>query len=245
MTVASLDELKKELRRPIIVAHRGYAKNLDFNKNSLNSFKEAIDLGTDAIECDLRLTKDKQVIVHHNPWVRNQDQIRLISQTNYKDILKILDDNSDVPKLSDMINLIPDNMIIFFQIKRVVDVEQILNQLMIKNYKIKNHIIMGYLRRIFESNKLNEFNIGKHYILPNDFNLKIIDYYIKNKKINCRIASPSWNLITQRHINQIHKRKLNSVVYSVNNERMFSRLINYNVDAIYTDNLKKMIKKIR
>ncbi|MGB1995592.1 MAG: glycerophosphodiester phosphodiesterase family protein, partial [Candidatus Kariarchaeum pelagius] len=68
---------------------------------------------------------------------------------------------------------------------------------------------------------------------------------IKNKNINCSIASPSWNLITQRHINQIHKRKLNSVVYSVNNERMFSRLINYNVDAIYTDNLKKMIKKFR
>ncbi len=125
------------------------------------------------------------MIVHHNPWVRNQDQIRLISQTNYKDILKILDDNSDVPKLSDMINLIPNNMIIFFQIKRVVDVEQILNQMMNKNYKIKNHIIMGYLRRIFENNKLNLFNIGKHYILPNDFNLKIIDYYNKNKKINC------------------------------------------------------------
>ena len=66
MTVASLDELKKEIERPIIVAHRGYAKNLDFNKNSLDAFKEAIDLGTDAIECDLRLTKDKQVIVHHN-----------------------------------------------------------------------------------------------------------------------------------------------------------------------------------
>ena len=144
-----------------------------------------------------------------------------------------------------MINLVPDDMIIFFQIKRAVDIEQILNQLMIKNYKIKNYIIMGYLRRIFESNKLNEFNIGKHYILPNDFNLKIIDYYIKNKNINCSVASPSWNRITQRHINQIHKRKLNSVVYSVNNERMFSRLINYNVDAIYTDNLKKMIKKFR
>jgi len=245
MTVASLNELKKELRRPIIVAHRGYAKNLDFNRNSLDAFKEAIDLGTDAIECDLRLTKDKKVIVHHNPWVRNENKIKLISQTNYKDILKILDDNSDVPKLSDIVNLIPDNMIIFFQIKRIVDVEQILKVLSTKTKNIENYIIMGYLRRIFDNNNLNQFNIGKHYILPNDFNLKIIDFYNKNKDINFRVASPSWNFITQRHINEINKRKLNSVIYSVNNERMFSRLIKYNVDAIYTDNLKQMIHKFR
>ena len=244
MTVVSLDKLKKELRRPIIVAHRGYAKNLDFNRNSLASFKEAIDLGTDAIECDLRITKDKQVIIHHNPWVRNEDKIKLISQNNYKDILKVLNDNSDVPKLSDLLNLNPKNIIIFFQIKRIVDVEPILKEMITKNYKMKNHIIMGYIRRIFDNNMLNEFNIGKHYILPNSLNLKIIDYYIKNKNINCRVASPSWNFITQRHINEIHKRKLNSVIYSVNNQRMFNRLKNYDVDAIYTSNLKKIMEKL-
>ena len=50
-----------------------------------------------------------------------------------------------------------------------------------KNYKIKNHIIMGYLRRIFENNKLNLFNMVKHYILPNDFNLKLLIIIIKIK----------------------------------------------------------------
>ena len=46
-----------------IVAHRGVATT--YPENTLPAFKKAIELGADAIELDVRLTKDKIPVVYH------------------------------------------------------------------------------------------------------------------------------------------------------------------------------------
>lgn len=63
---------------PKIFAHRGGAGY--FVENSLKAFESALESGCDGAECDVHLTKDSQVIVHHNPqlnhhYARNADGI--------------------------------------------------------------------------------------------------------------------------------------------------------------------------
>jgi glycerophosphoryl diester phosphodiesterase len=48
-----------------IFAHRGGAGY--FVENSLRAFEFALELGCDGAECDVHLSKDGEVIVHHNP----------------------------------------------------------------------------------------------------------------------------------------------------------------------------------
>ena len=46
-----------------IVAHRGVPN--EYPENTLTSFERAIELGADAVELDVRLTKDKIPVVYH------------------------------------------------------------------------------------------------------------------------------------------------------------------------------------
>lgn len=54
-------------RQPIVVAHRGSNEHLP--EHSLAAFAEAITLGADAIECDVRLTRDGHLVLHHDRLV--------------------------------------------------------------------------------------------------------------------------------------------------------------------------------
>jgi glycerophosphoryl diester phosphodiesterase len=51
-------------RKPVLVAHRGSSATAP--ENTLAAFRSAIDDGADAIELDVHLTKDNQVIVIHD-----------------------------------------------------------------------------------------------------------------------------------------------------------------------------------
>lgn len=52
-------------RRPSVIAHRG-AWGPGIPENSLAAFQQAIDLGADMIEFDVRRTRDRQLIIFHD-----------------------------------------------------------------------------------------------------------------------------------------------------------------------------------
>ena len=52
--------------RPV-VGHRGNSAHAP--ENTLESFDQAVALGVDALEFDIRLTADGEVVVHHDPTV--------------------------------------------------------------------------------------------------------------------------------------------------------------------------------
>jgi len=56
-----------ELPRPAIIAHRGDRANAP--ENTLAAFKQAADKGADAIEFDVKLTADGEVVVLHDQTV--------------------------------------------------------------------------------------------------------------------------------------------------------------------------------
>ena len=50
---------------PSVIAHRG-AWGADVRENSIASFEQAIDLGADMIEFDVRRTRDRELIIFHD-----------------------------------------------------------------------------------------------------------------------------------------------------------------------------------
>jgi glycerophosphoryl diester phosphodiesterase len=51
--------------RPLLVAHRGLATD-GAGENTLAAYEQALQAGADAIECDLRLTHDSELVVYHD-----------------------------------------------------------------------------------------------------------------------------------------------------------------------------------
>ena len=53
------------MTRPLVIAHRGGAGEAP--ENTIAAFVRARDLGVDGLECDVHLTRDGVVVVHHDP----------------------------------------------------------------------------------------------------------------------------------------------------------------------------------
>lgn len=51
--------------RPLSVAHRGHS--IDYPENTLEAYRKAIELGVEAIECDVNITRDGTLVMMHDP----------------------------------------------------------------------------------------------------------------------------------------------------------------------------------
>lgn len=63
----------------MITTHRG--RNTDFRENTIKAFDHALELGAEAVECDLRLTLDKKIVVYHDRKIIVRDKKVTISKT--------------------------------------------------------------------------------------------------------------------------------------------------------------------
>ncbi|GLZ81332.1 glycerophosphoryl diester phosphodiesterase [Actinorhabdospora filicis] len=84
-------------RQPMIVAHRG--SNAVLPEHSLAAYAEALELGVDALECDVRLTRDGHLVLHHDRLVnRTSDGQGAVSDLSLRE-LRAMDFavNRDVP----------------------------------------------------------------------------------------------------------------------------------------------------
>ena len=69
-----------------IIGHRG-ARSLA-PENTAASFHQALACRVDAVEFDLRTTRDGTVVIHHNPSFISKGQERVISECTYADLLR-------------------------------------------------------------------------------------------------------------------------------------------------------------
>ena len=75
--------------RPLIYAHRG--SSFDHPENTRAAFMAAISDGADGFECDLRLTKDNQVVIWHDSnMLRMANHKAVVAHTNYSDLKKMI-----------------------------------------------------------------------------------------------------------------------------------------------------------
>lgn len=99
-----------------VIAHRGSKGTRP--ENTLPAFQAAIDNGTEGLELDVQLTKDRQLVVMHDEYVdRTTDGYGLIKDKTLAE-MKLLDagvkfatefQNTQVPTLDEVLTLITEN----------------------------------------------------------------------------------------------------------------------------------------
>lgn len=164
-----------------LIAHRGL-----WNKNIKDNSYEALKNGLLSnkyigIECDIRTTLDKKIIIYHNTLYKGN----LVRNTNYKDL-------HDVILLEDLLKIKTDKILLLEIKERDIDKNKLIK--LLNKYK-RNYYIMSFNNSvIFELRKLNkEYKYGVlNYILnsKSDYDLDFIclldgissDYIINNFK---------------------------------------------------------------
>ncbi|MGY3587314.1 glycerophosphoryl diester phosphodiesterase [Bradyrhizobium sp. USDA 4341] len=67
-------------KQPLVIGHRGVPGLVPEETEA--SYELAADLGTDALEEDLHLTKDCVLVARHNPWLGDNTNVAEVAKTN-------------------------------------------------------------------------------------------------------------------------------------------------------------------
>jgi|SRR5688572_27473176 len=96
--------------QPERIAHRG--SPLERVENTLPGFLLAIERGADAIELDVHVTSDGEVVVHHDAEYGG----RAIAETPWPDLSGV-DLGGGMPRLADVLDIVGDKVTMYIELK--------------------------------------------------------------------------------------------------------------------------------
>ncbi|MCK5168680.1 MAG: glycerophosphodiester phosphodiesterase [Bacteroidales bacterium] len=243
-----------KMHKQLIIAHRGESFNAP--ENTLSSINLAWENGADAVEVDIRLTKDNQVVVIHDAhtW-RVSRKFRWISNTELKELKKLdVGESKDIkykgeriPTLKEVLNTVPNGKKILIEIKSerkiIPYLKNVINNSALQTNQIE--IISFTLGTLIEVRKqLPKFSV--FWILALDyswirkfFRPSINRIILKAIKYNMN-GLDLWagRMLDSEVVKKIKSAELKLYTWTVNNPEKAKTLFDMGVDGITTDKAK-------
>jgi len=211
------------------IGHRGaraYAP-----ENTLTSFKKALEIGVDAVELDVRKTKDGSLVVIHDEDVkRTTNGEGLVNELTLKEI-KGLDagDGEKIPTLEETLDFLDKKVKVFVELKETGIEEQVLSIVCEKGLD-KNVIIVSFLEEALK--KVRELN--------KDIETGLIYARHKNPLKSALDLKANYLLAFYRfthtaNVEKAHESGLKVVVWTINKPEEVEEYAKKGVDGIASD----------
>lgn len=215
------------------IGHRGAPRR--FLENTLPSFEEALRLGADAVELDVHVTADGQVVVHHDPGLSRQVKPpglrgRAVSTIRSDELGGVdLGDGARVPLLSAVLATARGKAFVYVEVKagdiaavaEVIDasgascaIHSFDHEAIVAALRVAPHIPRGIL---FER-------------WPSSLDAAV-------SRTQARDVWPKGSLITAGRVAAIHALGCRTIVWTVNDAARARELSGWGVDGICTDDL--------
>ncbi len=224
-----------------ILGHRGCA-GLE-PENTIRAFKKAIDLGVDLIEFDVRMTKDKKLVVIHDEKVdRTTNGQGYVRDFSFKEIRKLnAGKNEKIPSFEETLDLLKtEKPIIVIEIKESDTVKKILN--IIKKGGLENKVLIvsfwhNALKKIKEINpriKTGILLVGRPCNLISVVKAAKADFFCSRH-----------NFIDKEVVKGCRKNGFKINVWTVNEFKDIKKMIKLGVDIISSDYPDRVIKELK
>ena len=134
------------------IGHRG-ARAYE-PENTLRSFKKALEIGVDAVELDVRKTKDNQLVVIHDADVkRTTDGKGLVSELTLTEIKTFSTEKGEkIPTLKEALDFLDRKVKILIELKEA-DVEKKVLTAVSERGLQKNVIIVSFIEEALQKVK--------------------------------------------------------------------------------------------
>lgn len=238
-----------------VIAHRG-ASGIS-PENTMIAFKRAIDIGADAIETDVQMTKDNQlVLIHDYQLERTTSGMGFVKDHTLAELKELSAgnwyandySNEKIPTLDELFELVKDeNTWLNLEIKKRFSVNLKLDKLLVN--KINEY---GMQDRVVVSS-FNHYSVAKVNKMDNKLKTGIL--YSKNiykpwiyaNKIKATSLHPHKDLVSNQVITGAHNKNIKVYPYTVDDKEEMIKLINKGVDGLITnvpDRLILLLKEI-
>ncbi len=211
------------------IGHRGaraYAP-----ENTLASFKKAIEIGVDAVELDVRRTKDNQIVVIHDADIkRTTNGEGLVSELTLAQIKSFFsEDGEKIPTLQEAMDFLDKKVKVLVELKEAGVEEQVLSMVQTKGLE-KNVVVISFLeealRKVRELN--NSIETGLVYAKHSNPVKSALEL-----KANYLVALYRFTHTT--NIKKAHENGLKIIVWTINNPEEAKEYAKKGVDGIASD----------
>ena len=211
------------------IGHRG-ARAYE-PENTIRSFKKAIEIGVDAVELDVRKTKDGQLIVIHDPDMnRTTNGKGLVSELTLKEIKAFSTEKGEkIPTLKETLDFLDKKVKILIELKEAGVEEEVL-ALVRENGLQKSVIITSFLENALQ--KVRE--------LDKDIATGLI--YAKHKnplkaalELKAQYLVAFYRFTHAASVQKAHENGLKVIVWTVNTPEEVAAYVQKGVDGIASD----------
>ncbi len=211
------------------IGHRG-ARAYE-PENTLRSFKKAIELGADAVELDVRRTKDGEVIVIHDAKVdKTTNGKGLVNEFTMTQIEQLVTEKGEkVPTLKEALEFLDKKVKILIELKETGFEKKVLRLISEKRLE-KNVIIVSFLeealRKVRELNE--EVETGLIYVRhKNPINAAL--------ELRATYLLPLYRFTHTANVQKAHEKGLKVVVWTINTHEEVMEYVKKGVDGIASD----------
>jgi glycerophosphoryl diester phosphodiesterase len=213
-----------------IIGHRG-ARGLA-PENTIASLRKALEHHVDELEFDLRVTKDKVVILHHYPdLIDPKGEHHRIADCMYKELIL---HKPDLATFEAVLKAIGHPVPLYVEVKRKVPVEpivKIIRDRLSDGWK-NEHFLLG--------SKSQKTLLALHHTLPNIQKIVIepwsgVRAVRRARQVNTRLLSMNQLWLWRGFISPMARRGWQLSAYTLNDTRKARRWEKYGLYGVITD----------
>ena len=219
------------MSRLIFVGHRG-TKAYE-PENTLRSFRRAFELGANAVECDIRKTKDNQIVVIHDRTLRRTTNGRGWVHKKLLAQIRTLDagQGEKVPTLEELVHSIDPRYKIFVEFKVKRGLEE--GATKIFGHR-RNLIAISFYPKVLERIKTLSPQVKTGLL----YKKKVRN--TKNFLLLCKRLEVKWiflkhNRVKPAFIIEAHKHGFKVLAWVINRTKKLQKFINMGLDGVASD----------
>lgn len=211
------------------IGHRG-ARAYE-PENTLRSFKKALEIGVDAVELDVRKTKDDQLVVIHNADVkRTTDGKGLVNELTLNEIKTFSTEKGEkIPTLREVLDFLDKKVKILIELKEAGVEKQVLTAVHERELQ-KNVIIVSFIEEALQKVKELDKKVDTGLIYARHKNpLKTA------LELRANYLLPLYRFTHTADVQKAHEKGLKVLVWTINKPEEVVEYVKKGVDGIASD----------
>ena len=218
---------------PLIISHRGKV-DLGSPENVLIGIQEAIELGVDMVEFDVRRTKDGVLVCHHDATIGHKS----VSDLSFDDLRKL---QRSICTLDDVINICKNRVGVNLEIKELGFEVEIVKKLT-ANFNYEEIFVTSFSPQVIRKIKCLDSKIIAGLLIGEAINLQVFYKIIKEAMFmtefyysKADFISPYYKIYEMGLMTKFENNRIPIQLWTVNDLVFLKDLINSDIQSIVTD----------
>ena len=220
----------------MIMGHRGAAALEP--ENTLRSIERAVEIGVDAVEIDVRLSKDRELVVIHDSTVdRTTNGSGPVSGYSLDDLKKLdAGGGQTIPTLQEVMELIGHKVKLVIELKEE-ETERMVVELIKRNNLDDNVYVISFWHELVKTVKVIESCIKTGVLLVGC----PVDTCVASQASADALVM-KYNFVNRHFVEMVHKDGLKVFVWNIDDRYLLKPYVDMGVDGIGSNDPRVLVE---